>query len=86
MGGLRVGPWRQVAVSSSPRGAAQRASLLCFEEPLSASASTAPLPWVLENNCLSQSLWDGSLGQPGGQARSLACPGTPALGTWHVFS
>lgn len=86
VGDLRVGPWRQVAVSSSPRGTAQRASLLCFEEPLTASASTALLPWVLENNCLPQSLWDRSLGQPGGQARSLAWPGTPALGTWHVFN
>lgn len=85
-GGPPGGPLRQVALSSSPRGAAQRASLLGFEEPLSASASTALLLWVLENNCLPQSLWGRSLGQPGGQARSFAGPGTPALGTWHVFN
>ena len=29
----------------------QCVSLLCFEEPLTASASTALLPYVLENNC-----------------------------------
>lgn len=50
-GHLQVGPWRQVAVRSSPRGTGQCVSLLCFEEPLTASASTALLPWVLENNC-----------------------------------
>ena len=50
-GDLQVGPWRQVAVSTSPCDTAQCVSLLCFEEPLTASASTALLPYVLENNC-----------------------------------
>lgn len=71
--GPQVGPWRQVAVSTSPCDTAQCVSLLCFEEPLDCLSQHCPIAHgVLENNCVpsSEPLWREP-GRPGGQAGVL---------------
>ena len=47
-GHLQVGPWRQVAVRSSPRGTGQCVSLLCFEEPSWFDSWVGKIPWRSE--------------------------------------